>query len=496
MVFKLPLLLLCFHAALAFARTFALPTNTSTSLNACLSERAVPYVPRNSDQWTQEVRPYNLRLAYTPAAIAIPTTVKHIEDAVKCGSQHKVRVSAKGGGHSYGSFGYGGEDGHLVIVMDAMDQVTLNKDMSCNIQAGARLGHVATELFKLGQRAIPHGSCPGVGIAGHALHGGYGMASRTYGLTLDTFIGATIILANGTRRYTADWEMPELNWALRGAGSSFGIVAELDFRTFKAPDMVTHFTIEQDWNESEAVEGLLALQKFAVTAPRELNMHIYMAPSGQTIQGIFYGDRAGLTAALRPLLGDINAQISRTTTGGWIDGLESFANGQALDQRRPYNQHSNFYTTSLMTKALTRSQVESLANALYTNINNPDARHSWYLLIDLFGGPNSAVAENTNINSAFLHRDKLLLYQFSDHGNHAQHANNGFSLLKGFRESVTASMADGEWGMYANYLDTQLGNEEATKLYYGESLDRLRRLKAEYDPDDMFWNPQGIRTAE
>lgn len=180
-----------------------------------------------------------------------------------------------------------------------------------------------------------------VGITGHALHGGYGFASRTHGLTLDRFIGATIILANGTSRYTADWEMPDLNWALRGAGSSFGIVAELDFQTFAAPDTVTPFSIELDWNESEAVEGLLALQKFAVTAPKELNMQIYMAPTGQTIQGVYYGTRAGLNTALQPLLGDLDAQISTASTGGWIQMLNKYAGGQALDQRRPYDQVSS-----------------------------------------------------------------------------------------------------------------------------------------------------------
>ncbi|KAM0250270.1 hypothetical protein ACHAP5_002329 [Fusarium lateritium] len=491
MEFYFQFLLFLLQTTLAYAAA----TNTA-ALNACLAGKAVPNVQRNSAQWTQEARPYNLRLPYNPAAIVIPTTVDHVQDAVKCGNQHGVRVSAKGGGHSYGSFGYGGEDGHLVIIMDAMDRVTLNKDMSCNIQAGARLGHVASELFKFNRRALPHGTCPGVGIAGHALHGGYGMASRTYGLTLDTFIGATIILANGTKRYTADWEMRDLNWALRGAGSSFGIVAELDFQTFQAPGTVTPFSIDLDWSEADAVDGLIALQDFAVKAPKELNMQIYMAPSGQTIQGVYYGTRAGLDTALRPLLGDLDVRISKASTGGWIESLQAYTNGQPLDQRRPYDQHTTFYSTSLMTKALKRSQVRSLVSALFSNARDPDARHTWYLLIDLFGGPNSAIANNTSINSAFPHRDKLLLYQFSDRGNYAEYAKNGFALLKGLRESVTKSMADGEWGMYANYLDTQLGNEEATKLYYGSNLGRLRKLKAEYDPKDMLWNPQGIRPAK
>lgn len=149
------------------------------------------------------------------------------------------------------------------------------------------------------------------------------------------------MLTNGTIRYAADWEYYDLTWALRGAGSSFGIVAELGFQTFAAPETVTPFSIELDWNENEAVEGLLAMQKFAVTAPKELNMQIYMGPSGQTIQGVYYGTRANLNTALRPLLGDLGAQISTASTGGWIQMLNKYANGQALDQRRPYDQVSS-----------------------------------------------------------------------------------------------------------------------------------------------------------
>lgn len=160
MTFKaLLLFVLGLYSGLCLCSPFYGPPDALTS---CLAAASVPYAAKNSSQWIQDTKPYNLRLAYVPEAVAIPTTIKHIQDAVKCGRQHGVRVSAKSGGHSYGSFGFGGEDGHLVVVMDAMDKVTMNKDLSCTIQAGARLGHVATELFNNAfRRALPHGTCPG-----------------------------------------------------------------------------------------------------------------------------------------------------------------------------------------------------------------------------------------------------------------------------------------------------------------------------------------------
>lgn len=337
------------------------------------------------------------------------------------------------------------------------------------------------------------------------------MSSRTYGLTLDRLVGATVVMADGSIKYSSQWDTPSFHWALRGAGSSFGIVAELDFMTFAAPEVLTSFSIDLDWSEEEAVEGILAFQEFGVHAPRELNMQMFMGPRGQAIQGLFHGSLESLDTALRPLLGDINGQVSKTKTMNWIESVEHFSGDQPLVQRRPYDrvrfdvillrlgltpwQHSTFYTTSLLTHALTRDQAESLANALFTNAKDPSARKSWYLLLDLFGGPNSAVSDRTPAGTAFPHRDKLLLYQFSDGGSGGEYPPEGFDLLRRFRESVTSGMADGEWGMYANYLDTQLDGDTAAGLYYGGNLERLRVLKGEFDPDDVFWNPQGIRPA-
>lgn len=163
MVYTLPLhraayLVLCLFSTLSFARVFLTRRDALTS---CLADACVPFSVKNSTEWTQDTKPYNLRLTYTPAAVAVPTSIDEIKAAVSCGVENGVRVSAMGGGHGYGSFAFGGEDGHLVIALDRMYRVTLNEDGTATVQPGARLGHVAVELFNQGRRAIAHGSCPG-----------------------------------------------------------------------------------------------------------------------------------------------------------------------------------------------------------------------------------------------------------------------------------------------------------------------------------------------
>lgn len=129
------------------------------AVDDCLKAASVPADAPGSDDWKADVAPYNPRLSYTPVAIAVPTGVEHIRAAVSCAAKAGVRVNAKSGGHSYASLGLGGEDGHLTVQLDRMHDVVLNTTSNiATIQAGSRLGHVATELYNQGKRAFSHGT--------------------------------------------------------------------------------------------------------------------------------------------------------------------------------------------------------------------------------------------------------------------------------------------------------------------------------------------------
>jgi len=138
------------------------PFDKADALTDCLSNAEVPIHTRGSEDWQLDAAPFNLRLNFTPVAIAVPTTVKHVQDAVACSAKLGLKANAKCGGHSYGSFGLGGEDGHLIIEMDRMNKVVLdNVTGIATVEGGSRLGHVASELYDQGGRAFSHGTCPG-----------------------------------------------------------------------------------------------------------------------------------------------------------------------------------------------------------------------------------------------------------------------------------------------------------------------------------------------
>ncbi len=153
-----PLLALLGLAATACAST----SDTAAALADCLTKAGVPVDTSGSEDYMLDATPFNLRLNYTPVAVAAVTTTKHIQDAVTCARELGVKANAKCGGHSYASFGLGGEDGHLVVEMTRMNKVVLDNTTGiASAEGGTRLGHLALELWNQGKRAISHGTCPG-----------------------------------------------------------------------------------------------------------------------------------------------------------------------------------------------------------------------------------------------------------------------------------------------------------------------------------------------
>jgi len=133
-----------------------------SSLSDCLAKAGVEGLTSASSSWAAIIAPYNLRLRYKPAAVALPTTPKQVSATLKCAKVCGVKVQARGGGHSYGSMGIGGKDGSLVIDMNRFNKVLVDKETNiAKVGSGVRLGNMALALYQQGRRALPHGVCAG-----------------------------------------------------------------------------------------------------------------------------------------------------------------------------------------------------------------------------------------------------------------------------------------------------------------------------------------------
>lgn len=151
-------LVLLFRACLCGANQ---PPNAQDRLISCLNSSKVPQALPGTPEFAISSSPHNIRLRFTPLAIALPTTVSHVQTAVACGRRLGVKVNARSGGHNYGSHGIGGEDGHLVVDLRNMNTTSVNSATKlATVAPGARLGNMAIALDAQGKRAIPHGICP------------------------------------------------------------------------------------------------------------------------------------------------------------------------------------------------------------------------------------------------------------------------------------------------------------------------------------------------
>jgi FAD/FMN-containing dehydrogenase len=144
----------------------------------------------------------------------------------RAGPEESPAGAVRGGGHCFA--GRSSTTG-VVIDVSPMTGVRVGGDRAV-IGTGARLAEVYDALAAYG-RTIPAGCGPTVGIAGLTLGGGLGILGRRYGLTCDSLLAASVVLADG-RVIDAD---DDLLWALRGGGAP-GVVTSLTFTTVPAPD--------------------------------------------------------------------------------------------------------------------------------------------------------------------------------------------------------------------------------------------------------------------
>ncbi|KAK4200493.1 putative oxidase [Triangularia verruculosa] len=482
---------------LAVANPLSNPLAKRAAIDDCLRTANVPVDAPNSNDWRADSNPFNQRLKYTPVAIAVPTTVTQVQAAVSCAAKVGVKVNPKSGGHSYASFGLGGENGHFVVQLDRMNAVTYDSATEiATVQAGARLGRVATALYNNGRRAFSHGTCPGVGVAGHSLHGGFGFSSHTYGLAVDAIVGATVVLADASVVETSQTENPHIFWALRGAGSNFGIVTSLKFKTFAAPSQVTVFSVNLPWNSASAiVQGWSAIQDWLKAGmPKEMNGRIFGNRMQTQIQGLYHGTQAQLQTAIQPLLTKLNAQLSQQQQYDWMGAFSYYTYGQQVDVSRPYNLVETFYSKSLVTPALPNSVLQNVANYWVQKARSNS--REWFIIIDLYGGANSAITKVTNNATAYAFRDPnnhLFLYEFYDRVMTGSYPSNGFEFLDGWVKSFTDGLTTDQWGMYINYADPTMNRTMAQDVYYRKNLPKLQALKKELDPTELFYYPQALQ---
>ncbi|KAF1841116.1 Glucooligosaccharide oxidase [Cucurbitaria berberidis CBS 394.84] len=442
-----------------------------------------------------DVKPYNLGIPVTPAAVTYPKTTEHISAIVKCAVDNNLKVQPRCGGHSYANYGIGGQDNTIVVDMKNFQQFSMDESTwQATIGGGTLLKDVTKRLHENGKRAMAHGTCPQVGIGGHATIGGLGPSSRLWGSALDHVEEVEVVLANSTVVRANEKENKDILFAVKGAAAGFGIVTEFKVRTQAEPDKTVLYSYNFHGGDTKSKADALKQWQKLISDPelsrKFASQFILTQPLGAIVTGTFFGsqqefDSLNITARLPN-----SSKKDAIEIKDWLGVVGHWAEDIALELVG--GVQSNFYAKSL---AYTEKDIlpDDAVDKLFEYIDKADKGGAvWFVIWDLEGGAINDVAPDA---TAYGHRNALFYHQAYAVNLLGKVNEKTRNFLTGINKAITDALPNHEQGAYAGYVDPALG-ENSASLYWGGNVERLQNIKAAIDPQDIFSNPQSIRPAK
>jgi alkanesulfonate monooxygenase SsuD/methylene tetrahydromethanopterin reductase-like flavin-dependent oxidoreductase (luciferase family) len=403
--------------------------------------------------------------AGSPGLVLRPGSTQEVLEALGFAREQDVPLAIRSGGHGIG--GRSTNEGGIVIDLGELNGVEVVEGTRVRLGPGARWGNVARTLSPHGL-ALGSGDAGDVGVGGLATAGGIGLLGRWSGLTIDHVRAAEVVLADGSVVRTDAETNPELFWGLRGAGGNLGIVTELELEADRL-DAVVFSTMTFDARDAASL--LERWGELVESAPRELTsfLNVY-ARSGASpvaqLMNVWAGDDIeGASAALTPLLG----------VGSLLDQEASVVPYAAVvpasDARQDGGRAEPLISNGLAVD-LTRELSDRLATGLESGVT------PWVSVRSVGGAVNDVPADAT----AYAHR-----HQSFDVGSVGTRPD-------AFREHWDSlrPMLD---GLYTSF-ETDTRPERLHDAFPGDTLARLRSLKARYDAEGVFDQNFPIPPAE
>jgi FAD/FMN-containing dehydrogenase len=240
------------------------------ALDAAL--RASGFVGRvvepSDDDYDRARAGWNGAVDRSPAVVAYATDADDVSAAIRAARATGTPFTVRGGGHSVS--GRSVRDGALCLDLRALNSVEVDTDRAIvRVGGGALLGELdaATQAHGL---AVPAGQISHTGVGGLTLGGGLGWLMRRHGLTIDSLLGADVVLADGRLVRASAAEHPDLFWALRGGGGDFAVVTRFEFRAHRIGPTVLAGLLVYPWERAR--EALRSARDLMDHAPEELGL--------------------------------------------------------------------------------------------------------------------------------------------------------------------------------------------------------------------------------
>ena len=422
---------------------------------------------------------YNAMHRHRPALIVRCTGTADVADAVKFARSHGLLLAVRGGGHSVA--GHSSCDDGMVIDLTRMRGVEVDPDARiARVQGGALWGDLDRETQAYGL-IVPGGVVSETGVAGLTLGGGEGWVRRKYGLTIDSLLSARVVCADGSVRTASPTAEPDLFWALRGGGGNFGIVTSFEFRTHPHGPIVAFAGVF--YPVADAAKILPRWRDYCVDTPDEVTsvaLAITM-PAAPTlpppihnqpclvIGGVYVGAAEEGMKVMQPLrkLGTPLADISQPMPFSMVQ--------TAFDALFPMGKLQSYW------KAQNLADLPDKATEIIAaRANQRPSPLTLVVTFQMGGAINRVGATDT----AYAERSARWMSSIDGNWeNPADDAANIAWVRESFRQIAPYSTGT-TYTNFTGQADEAAGSLTATA--YGVNMERLRRIKARYDPDNLF----------
>ena len=428
---------------------------------------------------------WNAMVDKRPAAVIRAAGSDDVVRAVDFARDRQLLLSIRGGGHNIA--GNAVCDGGLMIDLSAMKSVRIDpSNRTARVEPGVLLAEFDKEAQAFGL-ATPLGINSTTGVAGLTLGGGFGWVSRKLGLTVDNLLSADVVLAEGALVHASPNENEDLFWAIRGGGGNFGVVTSFEFRLHPVgPEVLAGLIVHP---LSKAKQILQGYRRVAADAPDDLSCWAVMrkAPPLPFIPSEFHGkevlilalcyvgDPAKAEAAIAPLraLGQPVAEhVGPMPFVGWQQAFDPLL----TPGRRNYWKSHDFVE-------LGDAAIELMIDYA-GRLPSPECE----LFIAQLGG---AVNRVPATSTAYPHRDvNFVMNVHTRWGDASQDQ----ACIGWAREVFDRMAPHATGGVYVNFMP----GDEAQRVRrgaYGPNYERLSKLKAKYDPGNLFRQNQNITPA-
>jgi FAD/FMN-containing dehydrogenase len=415
-----------------------------------------------------------------PAVIIRVRGADEIARVISLARQTGFPLAVRSGGHSVA--GHSGTEGGIVLDLSEMRDLKIDVEgQTAWAEAGLTAGEYTTAVAAHGL-ATGFGDTGSVGIGGLTLGGGVGYLVRKYGLTIDDLLAAEIVTADGQLLHVDADMNPDLFWAIRGGGGNFGVVTRFQFRLHKVDSVYGGMLFLP-----ATADVIASFMSLAEAAPEELSAiaNVMPAPPMPFLPAEQHGKL--VIMAMLVYVGDVKeGERVSAPFRALATPIADMVKPMQYPEIYPPEQgdyHPLAASRTMFVDHIDRSVAETILNYLRSSTGMMAVAQ-----LRVLGGAMARIPVDA---TAFAHRKSRIMVNVAAlYGQPEEKA-----IHEAWVSDFAAALQQGDDRGYVNFMGED-GEARIRAAYPDSTWDRLRGIKARYDPTNLFRLNQNIPPAD